>query len=557
MASLSRKPLAPRSLPQKRPRSPDHHDPLPTTKRVRPAPRPTHDPAKDRKNPDKEKVKAQLKAEFKDKYCRAFPSWIFYFDSENTQAHPFEARIHQLGATIEDFFSKQVTHVITDRPIPSSVEKEKENLSKSSKTFLKSPIRLKGRVGEETKSAPGFDLVAKAISFGLKVWSPTKLESVLARCIDQPPVNKSILPCQQTAAPHPQRALTRLLQSEKIHGSTERDPTQKRHDYRYFSRATHFVLVEDLRQELATLIAHEYPPPKRDAGLKTPWPTLHCHPHSRGPFIVFDEKEKKRWEKMQQIGKGVKIGHTDRGKRNDCDARIETMKNAVHAKDSVKPGADLRRSVSLNNLRRQMSHKDPVVEDVGGFGDNVDHVNASGFLASGYMAASGNSVGLTSTTGTTSTSGYFLRNGPLPSALVGQIKKEVVTSRKFPSANKLQPASLMGPPKTVPHRQPVLKKSKSTNTLKLPKREEGSKPGYCESCRQKFDDFKAHVSGRKHRTFAMEAANFAQLDCVLARVQRRTRREVEEEQRKRVLTRRSRCAEGHRHIIGINWHLSK
>jgi regulatory subunit for Cdc7p protein kinase len=349
-------------------------------------------------------------------------------------------------------------------------------------------------MAEETKSAPGFDLVAKAISFGLKIWSPTKLESVLARCIDQPPVNKSILPCQQTAAPRPQRALTRLLQSEKIHGSTERDPTQKRHDYRYFSRAAYFVLVEDLRQELATLIAHEYPPSKRDGSLKTPWPTLHCHPHSRGPFIVFDEKEKKRWEKMQQNGKSVKVGHTDRGKRNDCDVRIETMKNAIHAKSSGKPGADLRRSVSLNNLRRQISHEKTAVVDISGFGDNVDHVNASGYLASGplmgYMAASGNSVGLTSTTGTTSTSGYFLRNGPLPSALVGQIKKEVVTSRKFPSANKLQPATLMGPPKTVPDRQPVLKKSKSTNTFKLPRREEGSKPGYCESCRQKFDDFK-------------------------------------------------------------------
>lgn len=393
-------------------------------------------------------------------------------------------------------------------------------MPKSSKTLLKSPIRLKGRcvelsllslskpsdnlqrVAEETKSAPGFDLVAKALSFGLKIWSPTKLESVLVRCIDQPPVNKSILPCQQTAAPRPQRALTRLLQSEKIHGSTERDPTQKRHDYRYFTRATHFVLVEDLRQELATLIAHEYPPSKRDGSLKTPWPTLHCHPQSRGPFIVFDEKEKKRWEKMQQIGKGVKMGHTDRGKRNDCDVRIEMVKNAVHPKSSgKKPGADLRRSVSLNNLRRQMSHKDTVVVDVGGFGDNVDHLNASGYLASGHMAASGNSVGLTSTTGTTSTSGYFLRNGPLPSALVGQIKKEVVTSRKFPSANKLQPVSLMGPPKTVPDRQPVLKKSKSTNTFKLPRREEGSKPGYCESCRQKFDDFRLVRHKMKYRAW--------------------------------------------------------
>jgi len=48
----------------------------------------------------------------------------------------------------------------------------------------------------------------------------------------------------------------------------------------------------------------------------------------------------------------------------------------------------------------------------------------------------------------------------------------------------------MGPPVGVPQRHAVLKKSKSTTTIKLPKREEGSKPGYCESCRSKFNDFR-------------------------------------------------------------------
>lgn len=133
MASLSRKPLVPRSLPQKRPRSPDHHDPLPTSKRVRPAPYPTHDPAKDRRNPDKEKVKAQLKAEFKDKYCRAFPSWIFYFDSENTQAHPFEARIHQLGAVSELLTLTSST--------PQNIHRQSKTSSRS-RSLMSSPIDL-------------------------------------------------------------------------------------------------------------------------------------------------------------------------------------------------------------------------------------------------------------------------------------------------------------------------------------------------------------------------------------------------------------------------------
>jgi regulatory subunit for Cdc7p protein kinase len=156
--------------------------------------------------------------------------------------------------------------------------------------------------------------------------------------------------------------------------------------------------------------------------------------------------------------------------------------------------------MSMNNLRRRATfpathpHEDPLI-DLDRDGDFRDSTNPSGFLASGmgggYMAASGNSVGITSTTGTTSNAGYALRTVKLPAALSGRMKQEVVTSRKFPlaAAGKEQKVALMGPPTVVPERQPMLRKSRSTNTLKLPKREEGSKPGYCESCRVKFEDF--------------------------------------------------------------------
>lgn len=50
-----------------------------------------------------------------------------------------------------------------------------------------------------------------------------------------------------------------------------------------------------------------------------------------------------------------------------------------------------------------------------------------------------------------------------------------------------------------------------------------------------------HIAGRKHKKFAADDANFLQLDCVLARVQRRTLREVEEEQKKREARRHQHC----------------
>jgi regulatory subunit for Cdc7p protein kinase len=241
-----------------------------------------------------------------------------------------------------------------------------------------------------------------------------------------------------------------------------------------------------MRGEVATIAAHEYPPLKDK---KTPWPVLHCHPHARGPFIPFDEKEKQRWERAQQ--KKNQEGRQD--ERQEKLPQPSKTKTARLRFPAVKGIPDLRRSVSLNNMKRQ-AVESPEVVDLDADGDTLDSANASGFLVSGapYMAASGNSVAITSTTGTTSTASG-LRYSQLPAAFDLAMKRQVLTSKK-PASSKSEkkPEKKLGnmdPPLTVPSRQGLLKKAKSMS-FKQPKREEGSKPGYCECCRQKFDDFK-------------------------------------------------------------------
>ena len=46
------------------------------------------------------------------------------------------------------------------------------------------------------------------------------------------------------------------------------------------------------------------------------------------------------------------------------------------------------------------------------------------------------------------------------------------------------------------------------------------KPGHCENCRCKFEDFDEHTRSRRHRKFAMDENNFVALDELLQRVQR-------------------------------------
>ncbi|KAJ7502751.1 Dfp1/Him1, central region-domain-containing protein [Mycena galericulata] len=516
----------------KRPRSPDQSlDVVP--KRLKAV---ASVPSHREKEVDKEKARRhaereQQRIEFKEKYRRAFPSWKFYFDTGNI--HPdnassvklAQAKIRLLGGTIENFFSNNVTHLITDQPTPSEpppvLTANKEN--DIPRNRLKSPIKLKGPAADDI--APTADLISKAKSFeNTKVWSVPKLQSVVDRCLDSVPASTV---AASTSAP-PQRTLSTLLQSERLHGTSERDPTQKRHDYKYFGRGTYFMMVEDIREELATVAVQEYAIPKgRDAAnTRAPWPVLHCHPLARGPFLPFDEKEKKRWEKAQRLEVQEADKHQER--QQDKMLRVAAMKRKAEARLLAgNQSGDLRRSASMNNMHRRAQLLDEqAFVDLDGDGDVADSANVSGCFPGGYTAASGNSVGITSTTGTTSTAGLSFKASSLPPSLRG--RQEVLTSLKV-SSTKAKGGD-MGPPVSVPERRPMLKKSRSTNTMRLPKRDEGSKPGYCECCRMKFDDFTKHIAGRKHRKFAVDDSNFLQLDYILARVKRRTVEEVKQEE---------------------------
>lgn len=329
-------------------------------------------------------------------------------------------------------------------------------------------------------------VMKKALEFGTKIWNIAKLESVLERCLTPAERPSAAVPAAQSSQAPRSQQLSRLLATERIHGTSERDPLQKRHDYRYFQKSSYFVLVEDINQDLATIAAIEYGISKgRDGRESGQWPVLYCHPHARGPFTEFDERERRRWEKQQMADKQRQ---TERERQN---ARLQDLKRrAIAQQDRQK---DLRRTASLSNLRRNATFPDPSLEglvDLDADGGE-DSAQASGFLASNnYVAASGNSVSITSTAGTTSTTSHSLRNMQLPTLLREKLQQQVVTGRRLPTGGDNSGA--MGPPTAIPDRRGgMLKKSRSTNTLRLPKRDEASKPGYCESCRAKFENFSA------------------------------------------------------------------
>ncbi|TFY64667.1 hypothetical protein EVJ58_g2471 [Rhodofomes roseus] len=436
-----------------------------------PAP-PTREDPREEARKEKERKRIEREEEFRIKYTRAFPNWTFHFDLDTLSPDVaalkdnLERRLRHMGAAVEDFFSKDITHLITFDAEGSEKENSNQPSTSATTSLLLSPIKLKGRATGDAPTTASERIAKKALAFGIKVWSPTKLESVLDRC-HAPAAYSARAPSARSQAAS-SRPLTRLLEEERTYGTTsERDPTQKRHGFTYFSKGTYFVLVEDMRQELATIAAAEYPIKRgRDGQERPSWPVLYCHPLARGPFVPYDEREERRRERADRMDKEKE---QERARRK---ARLREEERRRQAQAMAKQH-DLRRTASMHNLHRRASLGDAgwAVDGLGDFdaefGDgDMQSANASGYLASGaYMAASGNSVGVTSTTGTTSAASNTLRNLQLPPGLRERLQQQVVTSRRVVSG--AEGKEKMGPPPNIPEKPNMLRKSRSTNTLRL------------------------------------------------------------------------------------------
>ncbi|KIJ39930.1 hypothetical protein M422DRAFT_32530 [Sphaerobolus stellatus SS14] len=456
----------------------------------------------------------QAQEEFVTRYTKAFPTFVFFFDERDGNHQHVEQGVTALGARVELFFSSSVTHVITNRPQPPKNEQykppnkeNKENVvPKGQKTGnLKSPINLKSRFDHGVYDK----LVRDAVQLNKKIWNVAKLESVLNR----------LRPFDSTTwhgkNEEPSPALTELLENERIHGTLERDPRERRHDYAYFTKGSYFLLIEDIKSELAPIGIMEYPGPSRED--KTPYPVLYMDPRARSPYTKWDEKEARQLKKAElneklknaenekkraRVKEQLKLRHFETKKLTHKLQRRASMGNLEAAHDLTCPAFEEDASLSIGPLSNSMAPGEQVAS---GFGPST-----TGFPLNAYLAASGNSVAITSTTTTSLARSLANANGStrLPLNLRQSLGKQVLMNRAA-NTNKENPF------------EQRLRKAKSTTTLKLPPREETKKPGYCEACRVKFEDFAEHIKGLRHRKFAMNPSNYTELDGLLRRLWRK------------------------------------
>ncbi|KAF2804622.1 uncharacterized protein BDZ99DRAFT_397766 [Mytilinidion resinicola] len=512
-------------------------------------------------------------------YKRMFPTFVFYFDSIPDDLRSRASRqAHTLGAREEKFFSKAVTHVVTTRPIPP------ENDSSSSRKGASRTIdpsvldrsaenqaqTLKGRFTFEApmpKTNNG-DILHKAREMGMKIWSAEKLQRMLNTMFhtdtgEQVPEHPRRHAIAQTKAGR-DVDLQQLLQNEKVNGPADRDLTVATQEM--VQIRGYYIYIHDMDEQTRPCMVREYAKPATKEEGK--WPQFRVTGPGKCPFVE-DPNHSKRSHAQEKQSEARTERVSIAVPRTRAAAAMEA------AKDGQSVNIGERRVLAQNNnlarrptsaagqpggLLNQSKPLDPpaLVPAKRGnpdsmppmFGSAQASIRGIPRFAGGEPVASGIQP---SNVTSAIRSQMISSTAAAPGARAGtskemhQLKRKVLEKNNAPSASSM-PSSYMndvraainndcGPPPRAAKRKAqdtlthihedmtVSEEEKLQQKVAVVRRKKATekelKPGYCENCREKFNDFDEHITSRKHRKFAMTLENWRELDALLSQLVRR------------------------------------
>lgn len=216
----------------------------------------------------------------------------------------------------EKFFSINITHVVTTRPIPTekAVQNETESNTESYEqpktidpSLLNRPTEVRRKllfdtatsrripiqVHEDAVRKPkprNADVLYRAREMGKKIWSLDKLQKILDMVLEPDPYKSALLGQGQragavqtnaTAKAAEQSNLLQLLQNERVHGPSDRDPTVTTKELTYFQGP--YIYVYDIEEKLKPIMVREY---SRVTDKKLgDWPQFRVASQGRCPFV--------------------------------------------------------------------------------------------------------------------------------------------------------------------------------------------------------------------------------------------------------------------------------
>ncbi|KAK3899789.1 Dfp1/Him1, central region-domain-containing protein [Staphylotrichum tortipilum] len=509
-----------------------------------------------------------------------FPKMVFYFESvSDEQQSKLAKQVGKLGAREEKFFSIDITHVVTTRPIPPEkkdghedgpdAQAENEQPRTIDPALLNrtaDPTRRKLIFDTTRKQKPrNADVLNRARDMGKKIWSLEKLNKILEIALPSDPYPNSTLASGRAGSQATGKAgknLAMLLERERVNGPSDRDPTVSNQDTYNFRGP--YIYIYDVEERTKPVMIREYA--KAADAKDGDWPQFRISSQGRCPFVMDDnydapEKETRDRERARAKARAAAKAAAATAAAEEAvepappqpqEADIPPPK-AIPEKRTLSQMEDghnrgvVPDRTTLSFDRSKVSN--PPSLDFRSQNAFISHAKAGRFLAGEPVASGLQPSNVTSAIRSqmiSSTTGGVLGAKAGTSKEIHGLQRKVVLQKAAPPvlsqdlssrrmAEMSHDSNVFGRSASFSHathrkldavdeeeasRQREKLRRTASVPVSQPKPKRDPKPGYCENCQDKFEDFDEHIVSRKHRKFAENDDNWSQLDALLSQLKR-------------------------------------
>jgi regulatory subunit for Cdc7p protein kinase len=407
------------------------------------------------------------------------------------------------------FFSREATHVITTRPIPVDLD---SSSSHAKGTVNPAQLESKKSIFDAAlQKNPRGDILHKAKELGMKIWSVEKLQRMIDTMFNKETGEDPDYPTRHATAGAQQKGrpadLQRLLQNEKI----DRDYTVASQDMVLLRG--YYVYVHDMDEATRPVMVREYQKVEKEKGK---WPQFRASGNGKCPFVE-DPHFGRRQQEEQEERRAQRVSAAAPRTRaaSAMEEKLALGENNNFARRPSAPTVTVRQDDDAKPLDPPKGLLQKCVATDGAppmFGSAQASIRAMPRFIGGEPVASGLHQNITSAIQSQMISSTAAAPRAGNSKEVNQLQRKVLEKNSVTSANSGH-SSVMNDVRTAmaqeqiePIRAAKRKAQESFSNVPdaeveerharkiaaLRKRkpaEKELKPGYCENCREKFNDF--------------------------------------------------------------------
>ncbi|KAM0124293.1 hypothetical protein ACHAP3_010434 [Botrytis cinerea] len=421
-------------------------------------------------------------------------------------------------------------------------------------------LNPQGHDGDSRRQVRSSDVLYKARELGMKIWALEKLQRMMTTMFDTDTG-------YQTAHSHNTRShsvqggtisrggreadLSQLLRNERIYGPSDRDLSVATKEMTIFRGP--YIYIHDIDEKQKPIMVREYSKVARKE--EGDWPQFRSVANGKCPFVEEVEYSRREVEKEKELIRIQRQKEKERAavpRTRAAAAAVEAAKMqppkaiSKRALSQLDDGANRRVTVSTNQANPFDTDRSNRAElESSSRGQNAFVSRAGvGRLFGGEPVASGvqpsnitsaiRSQMISSTAAQpglkagTSKEIHGLQRKVLEKTnsgtgshrltdITAAVREDTATRPAKREAQKklgvIEEDDIPTDKDEVARKMEASRKAKAVQQRKLEKRD--PKPGYCENCADKFEDFDEHVVSRKHRKFAEKLENWKELDALL------------------------------------------